>query len=370
MLNPFGNRRELMIGMSIGIGLGLFLLLSFSYVGFLLMPIASAGLMAFILGILWFIIERKKIGFSLRASIFTIVLMPFATIPLYILYFYSLGFILQAVFDGLALLFVGSGFFAIGLVGVYAQKSPKNLGIFFMILSLIFFLGIPLVNEYKVLATRWGTWIATPYEGYTIPLILVGVAFFLLGCGLFFYKKSLDEKNRLIESNQIKQEKTTQDLTHKTNMIELVSKKFGISEGNFGFICLIFSSLSLILAAVFYAPNGPSPLVWGIGQTPSRELTIAFIILSVALFFLGSLFVLYGKSKGLSFLLGIFGSLFLFGAGFAHGFRIDVRELVFGYVPVINSIRPFRNYTLMLFLSSFPFLIMSYILLLRATKKN
>ena len=115
--------------------------------------------------------------------------MPIATIPLYVIYAYSLAFILQAFFDGLALLFLGCGFFAIGLVGVYAKKSPKKLGIFFMILSLIFFLGIPIVNSYQVLAQRWGTWIATPYEGYTLPLILVSVAFFLLGCALFFHKK-------------------------------------------------------------------------------------------------------------------------------------------------------------------------------------
>ena len=356
--------------MSIGIGLGLFLLLSCSFPGFLLMPIALLGLVAFILGIVWFIIEHKNIGFSLSASIFTIALMPVATIPLYILYFYSLGFILQAIFDGLALLFVGSGFFAIGLIGVYAQKSPKKLGIFFMILSLIFFLGILPVNEYKVLATRWGTWIATPYEGYTIPLILVGIGFFLMGCGLIFYKKSLDEKKWLIESKLTIQEKTTKDLTSKINVIEIISRKFGILGDNFGFICLILSSLSLILAAVFYAPNGPTPLTWGIGQTPSRELTIACIILSIAFFFHGSLVILYGKSKGLGLFLGIFGSFILFGAGFAHGFRIDVRELVFGYVPVINYVRPFRNYSFILFLSSFPFLIMSYVLLLRGTRKN
>jgi len=367
MLNLTPKYRKSIIGMSIGIGLGLFLISSISFMGFLLMPIALASLAALIIGVLWFTIEHKNIGLSRTASILTVVLMPIATIPLYLIYVISLGFFLQALFDGLALLFLGSGFSAIGLVGVYARKSPKKLGIFFMILSSIFLLGIPLVNEYEVLATRWGTWIATPYEGYTIPLILVGAAFFLLGCGLIFLKKSWDAKGWMLDTKQFELNKTEQDTTHETNVPETVAKKCDIFSGNLGFMCLILGSLGLILAAAVYAPNGPTPLIWGIGQTPSRELTLALIILSAALFILGPILVLYEKSKGLGLYLGVLGSLFLVAAGFAHGFRMDVAELVFGHVQVIHRINPFREFTLVLVMASFPFFVLSYMLMLRRT---
>jgi hypothetical protein len=365
ILNLTSKYSKLLIGMSIGIGLGLFLILSVSFMGFLLMPIALAGLVAFVMGVLWFFIERKKIGFGVVASVLTIVLMPIATIPLYTIYVLSLGVFLQASFDGLALLFLGSGFLAFGLIGVYIEKRPKKLGFFFMVLSLLFLIGVPLANEYNVLATRWFTWIATPYEGYTIPLILVSFAFFLLGCVLIFYKKSWEMKKWLIDIKTIKLDKIKQDFTREKQEIEIRAKKFGVTSHNVGFICLILSSLSLIGAAAVYAPNGPSPLVWGIMGAPSRECTLALIIMSGAFFAMGFTFLLYTKSKRPGFFLGASGSLTLMFAAFTHAYRNLDFGGFFNGEPVFYYNNPFREYTFPIIIVGVVLVIFGYALLLR-----
>jgi len=206
MLNLKSKCGKLLICISIGISLGLFLFTIMLFGDLATMPFSIAGLVAFVIVILWFLKERKKIGFGAVASIFTVVVMPIATIPLNFIYGESLGIFLQTgTFRGLALLFLGSGVLAIGLIGVYIEKNPKKLGLFFMSLSLIFFLVILPFKGYEVLVRRWDTWIFTPYEEYTIPLILVGVAFLLLGSISFLYSKSWQMGIRLIDAKQIKQ---------------------------------------------------------------------------------------------------------------------------------------------------------------------
>ena len=216
MLNLTSKYGKLLISISIGIGLGLFLFASILFGDIETMLFSFIGLVAFMMVILWFLIERKRIGFGVVASISTIVLIPIATIPLYFIYMNTLGIFLQAVFDDLALLFLGSGFLAIGFIGVYIQRKPKKLGFSFLILGFLFLIGVPLVNGYQVMVSRFGsTWIATPYEGYTIPLILVSVAFFLLGCVSFLHMKFLAISKSLRDTTVIKQERIEGDFTHE-----------------------------------------------------------------------------------------------------------------------------------------------------------
>jgi len=341
-------------------------MVSLSFGFFLGMPIAFAGLVALVSGVLWFFIERKKMGFGKGASVLTIVLMPIVTIPLYIIYMQSLGIFLQAVFDGLALLFIGSGFFSVGLICVYIERKPKKLGFSFMILSLLFLIGVPLVNEYRVLATRWFTWIATPYEGYTIPLILVTVAFFLLGCVSILYMKFLAIRKSLVDTTIIKQKRTEEDCTYEKREELIGARKFFVSSCDAGFICLVFGSLCLIGAAVMYAPSGPTPISWTIPGTPSRELTLSLIIFGAALFALGFNFILYQKSERFSFLVGLLGSLILMFAAFAQGYRIlAVADFSFFGEPVLYPVNPFREFTLPIVLAGILFVVFSCALMLR-----
>jgi len=340
-------------------------MVSLSFGSFLGMPIAFAGLVALVSGVLWFFIERKKTGFGKGASVLTIVLMPIVTIPLYIIYMQSLGIFLQAVFDGLALLFAGSGFFAVGLIGIYIEKKPKKLGFSFMILSLLFLIGVPLVNEYRVLATRWFTWIATPYKEYTIPLFLVSIAFFILGCVSIFYERILARRNNLVNTKTIEQDKTKPHLTYDKEEEVIGVRKFCVPSCNVGFICLILGSLSIIGAAVVYAPNGPSPLVWGLMSTSIEECTLPLIILSIALFFLGSTFMLYEKSKKPGFLVGISGSLAIMFAAFVYGYRTLAIGRFDTGEPYFYSIYPFREYTFPIFIVGILLVVFGYTLVFR-----
>ena len=117
MLTPFkltnytSRINKVLISITIGIGLGLFLIVSLFRFSFWDIPIGFAGIVPFVFGIVWFLKERKKMGFGVIGSVWTIVLMPIATIPLYGIYLQTLGIFLQACFESLALLFLGSGFF-------------------------------------------------------------------------------------------------------------------------------------------------------------------------------------------------------------------------------------------------------------------
>jgi hypothetical protein len=368
LLNLASKYSKLLIGIPIGIGLGLFLMVSLSFGSFLGMPIAFAGLVALVSGVLWFLIERKKIGFGKGASVLTLVLMPIATIPLYIFYLLTLTVFLQAPFYGLALLFIGSGFFSVGLICVYIERKPKKLGFSFMILSLLFLIGVPLVNGYQIMASRgvYGSWIATPYEGYTIPLILVTVAFFLLGCVSILYMKFLAIRKSLVDTTIIKQKRTEEVCTYEKREKLIGARKFFVSSCDAGFICLVFGSLCLIGAAVMYAPSGPTPISWNILGTASRELTLSLIIFGVALFALGFNFILYQKSERFSFLVWLLGSLVLMFAAFAHGYRImAIADFSFFGEPVLYPVNPFREFTLPIVLVGILFVVFSCALMFR-----
>ena len=368
LTNFISRKNKLLISMTIGIGLGLFLIASLSFASFLGMPIALASLVAFVLGVVWFLNKRKEIGFGVVASVLTLVLMPIATIPLYIFYWLTLIVFLQAPCDGLALLFIGSGFFSVGLICVYIERKPKKLGFSFMILSLLFLIGVPLVNGYQIMASRgiFGSWIATPYEGYAIPLILVTVAFFLLGCVSILYMKFLAIRKSLVDTTIIKQKRTEEYYTYEKREELIGARKFFVSSCDAGFICLVFGSLCLIGAAVMYAPSGPTPISWTIPGTPSRELTLSLIIFGAALFALGFNFILYQKSERFSFLVGLLGSLVLMFAAFAHGYRImAIADFSFFGEPVLYPVNPFREFTLPIVLAGILFVVFSCALMLR-----
>jgi hypothetical protein len=368
LTNFISRKNKLLIGITIGIGLGLFLIASLSFPSFLGMPIALASLVAFVLGVVWFLNKRNETGFGVVASVLTLVLMPIATIPLYIFYMLIPSIFLQAPFDGLALLFIGSGFFSVGLICVYIERKPKKLGFSFMILSLLFLIGVPLVNGYQIMASRgvYGSWIATPYEGYTIPLILVTVAFFLLGCVSILYMKFLAIRKSLVDTTIIKQKRTEEDCTYEKREELIGARKFFVSSCDAGFICLVIGSLCLIGAAVMYAPSGPTPISWTIPGTFSKELTLSLIIFGAALFALGFNFILYQKSERFSFLVGLLGSLVLMFAAFAHGYRImAVGDFSFFGEPVLYPVNPFREFTLPIVLVGILFVVFSCALMFR-----
>jgi len=370
MQNPTAKYNKLFISISIGIGLGLFLMASFLSFAYWDMPIGFASIIPFTLGVVWFLKERQKIGFGVITSIFTIVLIPIATIPLIFIYGESLGIFLQTgTITGLALHFLGFAFLAIGLIRVYIDKRPKKLGFFFTILSLLFLIGIILVNGYQVLASRFGsTWVATPYQGYTIPLILVSGAFLVLSCVSFLQMKFLVLNKSVEETTIIKQERNHGDHANEKRDGIIWAKKFCISYCDTGFILLIFSSLSLIVAAVMYAPAGP--FMWSIPITSSRELTLPLIIFSVASFTLGFNFILFKRVVRFGFLLGVLGSFFLIASSFVDGYDPIVNLFEIGFVPMGSSyINPLGEYALLLFLTSLPFLVIGYTIMLRNRRK-
>jgi hypothetical protein len=123
--------------------------------------------------------------------------------------------------------------------------------------------------------------------------------------------------------------------------------------------------LSLIGAAVVYAPTGPTPLTFSVPSTPLQEYTLAFILASIAFFVLGLGLVLYAKSEKLGFFLVVVGSLALFIAAFAYGYRTDITELVFGYVPLTRAISPYREYALPIAMASAVLLVVGYAFLVR-----
>jgi len=367
--NLTANFSKLFISLSLGIGLGLFLMASFLSFAYWDIPIGFASIIPFMLGVVWSLKERKKIGFGAITSIFTIVLIPIAIIPLVFIYGESLGIFLQTgTITGLALHFLGSGFFAIGLIRVYIEKRPKQLGFFFTILSLLFLIGVIIVNIYQVLASRFGsTWVATPYQGYTISLILVSGAFFLLSCVSFLHMK-LGLSKSVEETTIISQERNHGDHTNEKRDGIIWAKKFCISYCDTGFILLIFSSLSLIFAAVLYAPAGP--FMGSIPRTSSRELTLPLIIFSIASLTLGFNFILFKRVVRFGFLLGILGSFFLIASSFVDGYDPIVNLLDIGFVPMGSGyINPLGEYASLLFLTSLPFLVIGYTIMLRNRRK-
>jgi predicted transporter len=321
------------------------------------------GYAVFALGIVWFLIERGKMGFGKTASIITIVLLPIATIPLYIIHIFVIGISLGAYAEGLALLFVGSGFFAVGLIGVYINRKPKKIGLFFVILGLLFLLGAPLVNAYQVTAYRWGTWIATPYQDYTLPLVLVCAAFCLFGCASTLYTR-LSRRSQNVGSVELVQQGSFKQVSvcgKQEQTVESVKVK---NFNKLGFLCMVLGSLSLICAAIAYAPMSPSPIAWSVPETTLREYTISLIILCAALFVLGFTLMFHEKPRRFGFDLAISGSFALMFAAFLHGFRIQAVGY-FDFGEYLYPINPFREYTLPTLLAGGIILVLGYALMLR-----
>jgi hypothetical protein len=360
MLNLTPKVIKFVIGISVGFGLGFFLLSGMCSWSWLNAPFERVGYVIFALGILWFLIERGKMGFGKAASIITIVLLPIVTIPLYIIHIFTIGILIGAYFEGLALLFVGSGFFSVGLLGAYINRKPKKMGLYFVILGLLFLLGVPLVNLYQVTAQRWGTWIATPYQGYTLPIFLVCAAFCLLGCASTLYTR-LSKKVGSVEL--VQQESLEQVSVCEKQEQTIVSIKVR-NFNKLGFICMVLSSLSLIFAAIAYAPMSPSPIAWSVPETTFREYIISMIISCVALFVLGFTFMFHQKPRRFGFRLAILGSFALMFAAFLHGFRIQaVGNWDFG--DYLYPINPFREYTIPTLLASGILLVIGYALMLK-----
>ena len=370
MINLISKSGKLLIGMLIGTGLGFFLLSGITG-GFLGDPIGHSGLVAFILGVAWFLRERKKIGFGSSVSVFTLVLMPIATFPLYITLSQSLVIFLQASAQDLALMFIGSGFFAVSLAGIYAKKKPEQLGFSFMILSLLFLICVPIINEYQIIVSRHGFyWIATPYEGYTIPFILASIAFFALSWASILFVKSGQSWQNSNEANQIEQDNVKQNSISAEQKELNEIRKSTITSNGLGLSSLVLSSLCLIGAAVVYAPMGPSPTSYSVPGTPLEGYALAFVLASAGFFVFGLALMLYQKSKKLGFFSAALASLFLFSAAFADGYKARITEVVFDDVKVVRFVNPYREYALPIVLVSVVFLALSFPSMSRAKSKT
>jgi hypothetical protein len=83
------------------------------------------------------------------------------------------------------------------------------------------------------------------------------------------------------------------------------------------------------------------------------------------LFALGFGLMLYKESARLGLSLVASGSVILVTAGFAYVYEIEFKELVFGYVPLIHHINPYRDFTLPLILVILVPLILGYILMVK-----
>ena len=270
------------------------------------------------------------------------------------------------------LLFAASSFFAIGLVGVYGDRKYRKLGFCFLTLSLLFFIGAPLVNVWK-LPVGYGTEISPitfqpVFREYTIPLIFVSAAFSVLGSTLILYKKSQTTKQSLDNTTMLEQENIKCDSTgnNQTNVVT----KSTVNFRNLGFSFMVSSPILVIWAAIIYRSEG----VWR-GTVPVVlnyvDYALPVGLIGVALFALGFGLMLYKKSTRLGFFSVASGSVILVIAGFAYAHEIAVKELVFGNISAIYQINPYRDYTLPLILASLVPLILGYILMLKKSlKKN
>jgi len=274
----------------------------------------------------------------------------------------------------LPLLFAVSGFLAIGLVGIYRDRKYRKLGFCFMALSLLFLIGVPLVNVWR-LPVGYGTEISpisyhTVYREYTIPLILVSVAFFLLGSILILYKKSQAMKKqnfddtKVIEQENIKRDSTCTN-QGETNGV----KKFNVNFKTLGFSFMVFSQLVFIWAAIVYrsgeAWRGSVPIILNV-----VDYALPLGLVGVVLFVLGCALMLYEKPKRRGFFGIASGSFVLIIAAFTYAHETKITELVFDYVPVSHYINPYRDFTLPLILVSIVPFALGYILMLKKSLKK
>jgi hypothetical protein len=231
---------------------------------------------------------------------------------------------------GWAWYFAFAGIISFIAVFLYVNKVPRKLGSSFIAAGLLSLIIIPIVNTYKTPVMHLGyEFSIAPYEGYTIPLILMSTAFILLGSIVLLHKK-LPSWTKLRVA---------------------------------GFFLVVLSPMSLIAAAIAYAPFGPSPPFYTVPGNELRDFTLPFVFVSIALFSLGSALILYRRPSSHSFLGLTLGSSFLFICGFAYAYKTYITELVFGYVPVGRYIYPIREYTLPLFLVGTALLTAGYLLM-------
>jgi hypothetical protein len=118
--------------------------------------------------------------------------------------------------------------------------------------------------------------------------------------------------------------------------------------------------LSLIGAAVVYAPMGPWPISYSVPGTPLEGYALAFVLASAGFFVFGLALMLYQKSNKLGFFSAALGSLLLFGAAFADGYKARITEVVFDDVKVARFVNPYREYALPIVLVSVVFLALSF----------
>ncbi|MGD9130209.1 MAG: hypothetical protein PVH73_01380 [Candidatus Bathyarchaeota archaeon] len=326
-------------------------------------------LIFFALGIAVIYAYKKSIKFNSLMLIktcsgfFLSVICPFA----FLYYVFPIG-------GFVPLLFAASSFFAIGLVGVYGDRKYRKLGFCYLTTSLLFLIGAPFVNFYKINVIdklREINSVTAVYREYTLPFILVSIAFFILGCTLILYRKfQTTTKQNLDDVKIAEQEKIKRDSTCNNQRETNGVKRSTINFKSLGFSFMVFSPLILIWAAIIYRSAG----VWRgtvpvVGNLVDCALPVGLI--GVALFALGFGLMLYKKSARLRFFLVASGSVVLIIAGFAYIHEIEFTELVFGYVPLRHHINPYRDFTLPLILASLVPLILGYISMLnKSLKKN
>ncbi len=261
-------------------------------------------------------------------------------------------------------LFAASTFFAIGFIGIYGDRKYRKLGFSFMTLSLLFLIGVIIANVYQEVVSRFGsTWISTPYQGYTMPLIIVSIAFFVLGCTLILHKKFQTITKQNLDNTKTLEEKNIKCDSNYNNQTETsLMKKPTINLKSLGFSFIVFSPLIIIWAAILYRPDEVF-----IGSVPvsiyAVEDALPIGLIGVALFALGFGLMFYKKSMRLGFFLVASGSIVLIIAGFAYRYETEYTELVFGYVPLINRLNPYREFTLPLIIASLVAFVLGYILM-------
>ena len=325
--------------------------------------IVCMGLIFFALGIAVIYAHKKSIKLNflmlvkMCSGFFLSVIFPFT----FLYYVFPIG-------GFVPLLFAAASFFAIGLVGIYGDRQYRKLGFCFLTLSLLFVIGAPLVNVWE-LPVGYGTEISPitfqpVFREYTLPLILVSVAFFVLGSILILYKKSQTTKQHLDNTKIIEQENTKCDTTCNNQRETNAVTKSTVNFKNLGFSFMVSSPILVIWAAIIYRSEG----VWR-GTVPVVlnfvDYALPVGLIGVALFALGFGLMLYKESTRLGFFLVASGSVVLVIAGFAYVYEIEFTESVFGYIPRIHHINPYRDFTLPLILVSLVPLILGYILMLK-----
>jgi hypothetical protein len=234
------------------------------------------------------------------------------------------------IITGWAWYFAFAGIISFIAVFLFMKKAPRKLCFSFIATGLLSLIVIPIVNTYKTPVRHLGIeFSSAPYEGYTIPLILMSSAFFLLSSIVLLYRK-LPSWTKLRVA---------------------------------GFFIVVLSPMSLIAGAIAYAPFGPTPPTFTVPGTELRDFTLPSVFVSLGLFSLGYALMRHRKPISHSFLGLTLGSSILFICGFAYAYKTYITELVFGYVPVGRYIYPIREYTLPLFLVGTALLTAGYLLM-------